>query len=53
MAAVLIGAACYAGVFDWSQVLGTASVIAAVVLLELRGRRAAVVAADERPGDAL
>lgn len=40
VSAVLIGAAFYGDAFGWPQVIGTASVIAAVVLLELRGRRA-------------
>lgn len=44
VAAVLIGAAFYGEAFGWPQLIGTASVVAAVVLLEVRGRRAAVAA---------
>lgn len=46
VAAVLIGAAFYGDAFGWPQVVGTIAVVGAVVLLELRGRRAAVSAAD-------
>ena len=38
--AVVIGAAFYGDVFGGAQLIGAASVVCAVVLLELRGRRA-------------